>query len=223
MDQRERHNDSLAALKIAQRGHQAGIWTAIPGIIDSFDPATMTATVQPAIQMTVRDTQGRTTPGNRPLLLDCPVQFPAGGGCSLTFPVKPGDECLVVFASRCIDAWWQSGGVQGQAEPRMHDQSDGFVLLGFRSQPRIIPSVSTSAAQLRSDDGQAFVEINPSSHAINATTPGPLTLTAPTVTINGNLQLNGRMTATGDVKGGSISLDNHTHPDAQGGSTGAPQ
>lgn len=223
MDQRERHNDSLATFKIAQRGHQTGIWTAIPGIIDSFDPATMTATVQPAIQMTVRDEQGRTTPDNRPLLLDCPVQFPAGGGCSLTFPVKPGDECLVVFASRCIDAWWQSGGVQGQAEPRMHDQSDGFVLLGFRSQPRIIPSVSTSAAQLRSDDGQAFVEINPSSHAINATTPGPLTLTAPTVTINGNLQLNGRMTATGDVKGGSISLDSHTHPDAQGGSTGAPQ
>ncbi|WP_288076956.1 Gp138 family membrane-puncturing spike protein [Pseudomonas sp.] len=223
MDQRERHNDSLAALKIAQRGHQAGIWTAIPGIIDSFDPGTMTATVQPAIQMTVRDEQGRTTPGNRPLLLDCPVQFPAGGGCTLTFPVKPGDECLVVFASRCIDAWWQSGGVQGQAEPRMHSISDGFVLLGFRSQPRIIPSVSTSAAQLRSDDGQAFVEINPSSHAINATTPGPLTLTAPTVTINGNLQLNGQMTATGDVKAGAISLDNHTHPDAQGGSTGAPQ
>ena len=29
--------------------------------------------------------------------------FPGGGGFALTFPVAAGDECLVVFASRCID------------------------------------------------------------------------------------------------------------------------
>lgn len=223
MDQRERHNDSLAALKMAQRGHQTRIWTALPAIIDSFNPDTMTATVQPAIQMTVRDDKGRTTPSDRPLLLDCPVQFPAGGGCTLTFPVQPGDECLVVFASRCIDAWLQSGGVQGQVEPRMHDLSDGFVLLGFRSQPRVIPAVSTTATQLRSDDGQAFVEIDPGSHAITAKTPGPLILSAPLVTIEGDVKVTGRIDADGDVKGGSISLDNHTHPGDSGGTTGAPQ
>ena len=64
-----------------------------------------------------------------------PVVFPGGGGFALTFPVAAGDECLVVFASRCIDAWWQSGGVGEPMEPRMHDLSDGFALIGVRSQP----------------------------------------------------------------------------------------
>jgi hypothetical protein len=40
---------------------------------------------------------------------------------------------------------------------------------------------------------------------------------------NGNINVNGGITATGDVIGGGISLDHHTHPDPQGGNTGPPQ
>ena len=39
----------------------------------------------------------------------------------------------------------------------------------------------------------------------------------------GNMNISGSVTATGDVKGGGISLDNHVHPDPQGGTTGKPQ
>ncbi|MDI3653285.1 hypothetical protein QK396_30805, partial [Pseudomonas aeruginosa] len=82
-------------------------------------------------------------------------------------------------------------------------------LLGFRSQPRVIGAVSTNSAQLRSDDGIAFVEINPSTHAVNATTTGPMALSAPLVTINGDVKVNGRVDTTGDVKAGTISLQSH--------------
>lgn len=209
MDKRERMLDPIEWVSIALGGLQSKLWTALPGIIQNFDAVAMTCTVQPAIQALIRDESGALSPVDMPLLLDCPVQFPAGGGCTLTFPVKPNDECLVVFASRCIDSWWQSGGIQAQAELRMHDLSDGFALLGFRSQPRVIGAVSTIAAQLRSDDGVAFVEINPTTHAVNATTTGPMALTAPLVTINGNVQVNGRVDTTGDVKAGTISLQSH--------------
>ncbi|WP_158660281.1 Gp138 family membrane-puncturing spike protein [Pseudomonas sp. NC02] len=213
----ERFDDLVAAQKVALGGWQSKIQTAIPGIIQSFDPQSMTCTVQPAINGQVRDETGALTGVELPLLVDCPVQFPAGGGCTLTFPVKAGDECLVVFSSRCIDAWWQSGGVQVQPELRMHDLSDGFVLLGFRSQPRVISGISTTSAQLRTDDGAAFVEVNSTTHAINATTSGSasvsaqggITLTAPLVTINGDVQVNGKVTTSGDVMAGTISLMNH--------------
>lgn len=213
----ERFNDPVMAQKVAMGGWQSKIQTALPGIIQSFDPQSMTCTVQPAINGQVQDETGALTGVELPLLVDCPVQFPAGGGCTLTFPVKAGDECLVVFSSRCIDAWWQSGGIQVQPELRMHDLSDGFVLLGFRSQPRVIGNISTTATQLRTDDGGAFVEVDSATHAINATTSGSatvsaqsgITLTAPLVTIIGDVQVNGKVTTTGDVKAGTISLMTH--------------
>lgn len=170
-------------LVAAQRSAQSKLWTSLPGIIQSFDDVAMTCVVQPAIQAFVTTDDGAQVLTTLPLLLDCPVQFPAGGGCTLTFPVAAGDECLVVFSSRCIDSWWQSGGIQAQAELRMHDLSDGFALLGFRSQPRVIGGISLQAAQLRSDDGAAVVEVNPTTHAINITTSSVVNLTAPVINL----------------------------------------
>ena len=46
-----------------------------------------------------------------PILPDVPVMFFGGGGMTITAPIKPGDECLVIFADRCIDGWWWLGGV----------------------------------------------------------------------------------------------------------------
>ncbi|WP_371355599.1 Gp138 family membrane-puncturing spike protein [Pseudomonas chlororaphis] len=232
MDSRERMNDPIVGLSVALNGWQSKIQTAVPGIIQSFSADHMTCTVQPAISGQVRDETGAIIDVDLPLLTDCPVQFPAGGGCTLTFPVKPGDECLVVFSSRCIDSWWQSGGIQAQADLRMHDLSDGFALLGFRSQPRVIGSISGAAAQLRTDDGAAFIEVDSSTHAINAVTNGAasisaqgnITMTAPLVTINGDVKVNGRVDTTGDVKADTISLLTHKTSGVTpgGGTSGVP-
>lgn len=132
---------------------------SMPGIVQSFDPDTVTVVVQPAIKGYEPDSNGINQSTTLPLLVDVPVVFPRGGGCTLTFPVKAGDECLVVFADRCIDFWWQNGGVQEPVDDRMHDLSDAFCIVGPQSQAQKISGISTSAAQLRTDDGAAFVEV----------------------------------------------------------------
>ncbi|AYQ38340.1 MULTISPECIES: Gp138 family membrane-puncturing spike protein [Burkholderia cepacia complex] len=180
MDRKERIDDELASLRAMLRGWQVGIWTALPGVIESFDSDSQTCAVQLAIKVPVRANDGTVTTAALPPAVNCPVQFPSGGNCTLTFPVAQGDECLVVFASRCIDAWWQSGGVQEQAEWRMHDLSDGFALLGFRSRPRALTGVSTSSAQLRSDDGSTFFDLNPSTQKVKIVAPGGFEVIAPT-------------------------------------------
>jgi len=178
MDRKERLDSINDALLSILTGWQSDIYTAMPGIVESFDASSDTCSVQPAIKALVTSpVDGSQNWVDLPLLVDCPVYFPSGGGVTLTFPVSKGDECLVVFANRCIDAWWQSGDVQQQAVLRMHDLSDGFVYVGVRSQPNKI-AVNTGAAQLRTDDGAAVVEVNPSSHAINITTSGPTNVTA---------------------------------------------
>ncbi|EOG7983343.1 translation initiation factor IF-2 [Raoultella ornithinolytica] len=189
---------------------------ALPGIIQSFDPESVTAVVQPAIRYIERDNDGNQSTKDYPLLVDVPVVFPRGGGCTLTFPVKEGDECLVIFADRCIDFWWQSGGIQEPVDGRMHDLSDAFCIVGPQSQAKKIGGISTTAAQLRTDDGSAIIEL---------AAGGAVTITSPQITINGPLQVNGEITSTGDQLAGGISQIGHTHGGVEpgGGSTGAPQ
>lgn len=218
-------------------GQQSRIWTALPGIVASYDAGAHTCSVQPAINGTQQLPSGEVVELKMPLLLDCPVVFPGGGGVTLTFPIKSGDECLVVFSSRCIDAWWQLGGVQGQAKFRMHSLSDGFVIPGGRSQPRAF-GANTATAQLRTDDGAAFIEIDPESHEVRVETTSSITMTAPVVTINapsivlngqvtqgkgsngGTMQLQGPVNVVDDVIAGGKSLINHKHDvkNVQGGS-----
>ena len=162
MDRRERADDPVEAQRAALDGKQAEIWTALPGIVESFDPVAMTVSVQPAVKGQVQDESGGAAAVNMPLLVDVPVVFPCGGGFTLTYPIKKGDECLVIFASRCIDGWWQSGGIGGTPDERMHDLSDGIAIVGPRSQARkLAPAVDADNVQLRTDDGQAHITMMP--------------------------------------------------------------
>src|ERR1019366_1339884 len=91
---------------------------------------------------------------------DVPIVFPSAGGFTITLPITVGDEVLVIFSSRCIDGWWQNGGIQAPIEFRMHDLSDGFAIPGPKSLPHVIPNISTTGAQIRNNAGTTYVEIS---------------------------------------------------------------
>ncbi|MGI4946728.1 MAG: Gp138 family membrane-puncturing spike protein [Janthinobacterium lividum] len=202
MDPRERIADTHEAVRVALDGHQARLWTGLPGVIQSYDAAAQTVTVQPAVM--------GVTAGSDvllPVLADVPVQFPSGGGLTMTFPVAAGDECWLAFGSRCIDGWWAQGGVQKALTSRMHDLSDAVALLGIRSQPRVLANVSTTSAQVRTDDGQNVVDVGVSGVTLKAgastvaITSGEVAITSATLTHNGkNI---GSTHAHTDVESGS--------------------
>ncbi len=177
---------------------------AMPGIIQSFDPNAITCTVSPAIRGIMPTPEG-TNPSDLPLLVDVPVIFPRGGGCTMTFPVKPGDECLLVFSDRCIDFWWQSGGVQESVDPRQHDLSDAFAIIGPQSQAKKISGISTSAAQFRSDDGSTYFEINPDTKKIKLVAPGGFDVVAPESTFSEKVTITGLLTWMGGMVGSLAS------------------
>ncbi len=158
----ERLDDSQESLRLAIEGQLSNLWTAIPAIIQNVDYAKQTLTAQPAIMAEVTDQKQNVSTVKLPLLVDVPFQVYGGSGFVVTMPNLEGSECLIVFASRCIDSWWQSGGVQKQAEHRMHDLSDGFAVLGFRSQPQKVTSYNTSAMELRTLDGATKIAISSS-------------------------------------------------------------
>ena len=101
---------------------------ALPGIVESFDAETRTATVRPAVKHTVSFRPGGAS-GEifLPLLHDVPVFMP------VSFEVNPGDLCLLVFADCDIDAWFETGDIEKTASERMHSLSDAFAFVGFKS------------------------------------------------------------------------------------------
>ena len=114
------------------------------------------------------------------------------------FPIVEGTECLVVFGDNCMDAWWQSGGVQNQIEKRRHDLSDGYAIIGPRSQVNLIKDYSTDSVQLRNKQGDAVVEIHDT--LINVMTSGTVNIGSGDVIINSRVFMNHKH--TGVVPGG---------------------
>jgi len=119
---------------------------ALPGIVESFDAETQTATVRPALKChpepLVRGARAGTPAAVRarthgegsprrsdvslPLLRDVPVFMP------VSFEVNPGDLCLLIFADCDIDAWLETGQAEEPISGRMHSLSDAFAFVGFR-------------------------------------------------------------------------------------------
>lgn len=216
MDQRERVDDKEEALRACVEDRLVNFWTALPCIVQSFNPAKGTCVLQAAVQAQVRQSDGTTKWVDLPPLVDVPVVFPAGGAFILCFPITAGDEALAVFGSRCIDNWWLQGGAKNtQAEFRFGDLSDAFAFVGPRSQPRnlVPPTVggagpSATACQLRTIDGSAYIEL---------TSDGKVNIDAP-----GGVHITGTLGATGEITAlGTHTVSAHTHSDPQGGTSGA--
>lgn len=242
MDPKERLRDLRETLLATLQGWQADMWTAMPGIIQSVDFEKQSCVVQISVQVSVRDiTTGESSWQSISPLLDCPLFFPHGGKYTITFPVTKGDECLVVFASRCIDGWWGNGQVQPQALFRMHDLSDGFVFAGFRSTPSVIPSISSTKLQIRTIDSSEIVELDAHEKQVNIIAGVQVNVTAPDIELNGNVTVTGALlvetglTAEGGatVTGGTITdtltvgghpFNTHIHTGGtlSGGHTGPP-
>ena len=127
---------------------------------NAFNPQKMTVSVQPTIKEVIR-VGAVPTITTLPILDDVPIKIPTGGGWSLTFPIKIGDECELSFQDMAIDLWWQNGGVQKQPDGVLyrHDIGDAIAEFGVRSVPNVIPNYSTTSAQLRSDDGSVVVDL----------------------------------------------------------------
>lgn len=186
------------------------LWTAIPGIVESVDYQEQTVTVQPTIREKV-NLEGEYQWVELPKLIHVPFFIYSGGGYTITMPIQPGDECLVVFADMCIDAWWQSGGIQNQIDRRRHDLSDGFAICGFKSQPNTVPGYSGSSVQIKRG-GHTIFDITASKVTINAD-----------VTINGSQVVSNNHKVGGTLTAGGINMNSHTHRGDSGGSTGGPR
>ena len=167
----------------------SNIHTSMPGRVVSYDPSTNRASVQPNGDYKSED--GRNI--QYPIIHNVPIQFPMGQGgtAGITFPINAGDGCLLVFSETQNDDFL--GGNKGDSEDsRRHSLNDAIA----------IPGVYAGAAPSNvSHPGDVCVFIGGTMLRIS---DGSVEITGATLTVSG------------DVIGGGISLDNHTHMGVHG-------
>ncbi|MBX9922945.1 MAG: hypothetical protein K2Y01_02430 [Rhabdochlamydiaceae bacterium] len=103
------------------------VHTALPGQVISYDYSTQNASIQPCLKKSYLDG----TTQEMPILNNVPVIFPRAGGAGLTFPVVPGDNCLLLFIERSTDLWKSVGGIVAPNDPRKFDLSDAIAIMGL--------------------------------------------------------------------------------------------
>lgn len=226
---------------------EQSINTHYPAKIVSFDVTTQLAVVKIQREQYYADFNELYQEYEIPNLIDVPVHFPQCGGYSLTFPIKAGDDCLVLFSQRGHSHWLYenkdkigkfSTGIPKAEYFRAYNVNDALCIVGFNPVPKAIPNFSATDVELRNVDRMQRITLKPdgvievlSQTELDVTTPtvkvvasGAVEVTAPTTTINGDLIVNGKITSTGDTVAGGISLMTHVHSGVQGGpsNTGGP-
>lgn len=211
------YDQSLATAETATdnqiQHNQINLHTALPAKVISFNANNQTVTL--AVQISQVLTDGTTD--QLPPLLDVPVSFPRGGGYAVTFPLQAGDEGLAVFNERCIDGWWQSGGISPPLDFRLHDLSDAVFFPGICSIPKALQGFFTEGISLQTLDGNTYIRLTNGQILIK----GNIDHQGDT-TQKGNHQSSGTVTGKVDVVGGGKSLKGHKHQGDSGGQTGGP-
>ena len=115
-------------LKHAVNAILSDVHTALPGVIESYDPSKRSATVKPTLKKKFLSGEEL----DYPIIGAVPVIFPSGGGASITFPLSRGDGVWILFSERSIEAYLSgSGQIQTPSSARKFALSDAVCIPGL--------------------------------------------------------------------------------------------
>lgn len=128
-----------------------------------------------------------------PEFIEVPPIFLHGGASYLAMPLAVDDYCLLFISERCFDSWYFGSDYVKPLDPRMHDYSDGFALVGIQNKAGAIaiPDVITMI-------GDALME-GDHTHNGNMTRTGNVEHIGDT-TQTGNLAQTGLLTVSGAIE-----------------------
>lgn len=178
----------------------------LPAVVIAYDRAKNRATVRPQIML-------GTTSGDkisRAQIASVPVLNIGGGGFVLSFPIKPGDLGWIKASDRDISLYLQQGpdNEEWPNTKRLHSFQDGLFI------PDVLRTFTVAGEDadrvvLQTTDSLTRIAIAPG--LVKITTPGTVEVDAPTVHMTGDLEVDGSITAQGEVTGNGIALSTHTH------------
>ena len=193
----------------------------MPAKIISYDFTTRKASVQPSLNQKFSDDEILVLP----IIHNVPVMQPSSGGASINFPVKSGDNVLLIFSERSLEQWLQDGKQSAPDDPRQNNLTDAVAHIGLNPF-NVISSAENNDDLLIAYDGSKIrfkpggvveaeaSEIELIANNVNITSPD-VNITAANVTVTGKLTAE-NLEATSEIKSataliGSKDFATHVH------------
>ena len=152
--------------------------TAMPGKIVSY--AGGMASVRPSLRY-------KTPKGeylSYPVITNVPVVVPHGRNTAIAVPIKAGDDCLIIISEQSIDEW--VSGAEDDTQLK-YDLTNAIC----------IPGLSSTSIK-------AQEEANRTDSVVIACRNNKICVSDASVTVCGDLKVEGNLTCTGEVKGSNI-------------------
>ena len=188
-------NEAKDTIKEWIRKGGENIHVSMIGKIESYNPQTNRASITPVGTMTCPDWQEIPYP----TIHNVPIQYPCGNGgkSGCTFPVKPGDTCIIIFADHQIENFLSG---EKSDDMRNHSMNDAYAIPTLFSAS--VPTLKSNPNDVCLFNNGSLVVLNSSSMTINLAD-------GTSVSIGG-----------GDLVVNGISLVHHVHPGiTRGGSS----
>jgi hypothetical protein len=113
--------ESLIAAAI--ESYLDNIHVSLPGIVQSYDAATQTATVKPAVKRPIMNEDDLIVFEEYAPIQNVPVEFPGAASLSFHFALAKGDSVLLVWQDFSIATWRKTGQVSEPGDVRKHGPS----------------------------------------------------------------------------------------------------
>jgi len=142
------------------------VHVSMPGTVESYDVNNRRADIRVGTNPTDPGDASKNLPGR--LIKNVPIEFLAGGGWVVSFPLKKGDGVRLSFHDYSIDQWLERGGAVDVVDTRNHHESDASAYPGLRAKPDKIASASATKFILGKDDTPSLqITIDPDVGVIN--------------------------------------------------------
>lgn len=196
--------------------------TSIPAIIDDFDVSTQRVSATPAIKAKITNMDGTVNYINYPKITNIPLALAKGDGLSITYPIKKGNLCTLIFSQRSIDNLLLDG--TKPAEPfvgenpytstiRCMDMTDAMCFPGILTNTSTISNYNNSAVELRNAEGTVKVSVTQNNLTLSQggasieLSGGNIAIVGTQVTINGknfDTHVHSGVTSGGSNTGGVV-------------------
>lgn len=132
------------------------VHVSLPGIVQSYDAALQTATIELGVRRVLETDAGAQVTETLPLLENVPVAFARTASFFVSFPLTSGDAGLVVFSEASIDQWRSKGAPSSPGDARRHSLTGGVFYPGLvpNAQALADPGIESDMAMGKVGDAQ---------------------------------------------------------------------